>query len=388
MATQEVLITPASGKIEFKDISGGTILSTIKDIDGVLYLIPSSSSVVITGNLTVNGTNTTLNSTTLTVDDIHIEIGSVDTPTDITANGGGIILKGSTDKSILWDNANDNWTLNQHVNIPSSYVYKINNVSILSADTLGSSVINSSLTSVGTITTGTWSATTIAVNKGGTGITSYAIGDLLYASGTTTLAKLADVATGSALISGGVGVAPSWGKIGLTTHISGTLAVGNGGTGTATQFTTGSIVFTGASGVYSQNNGNLFWDNSNNRLGIGTASPSTRLEVMNSASATLLKLSTTAVDSEASISLANDARTYVLLVRGSEGDKLAIRDSTAGVDRITVDNSGNVGIGVTTPLEKNHIAGNIRIDDASGNAGFKLAYNNTSKTLDFIWVGA
>lgn len=67
--------------------------------------------------------------------------------------------------------------------------------------------------------------------NGGTGQSSYAVGDLLYASTTTALSKLADVATGNALISGGVGVAPSWGKIGLTTHVSGTLAVGNGGTG-------------------------------------------------------------------------------------------------------------------------------------------------------------
>jgi hypothetical protein len=56
----------------------------------------------------------------------------------------------------------------------------------------------------------------------------------LYADTTTTLAKLPDVATGNALISGGVGVAPAWGKIGLTTHVSGTLAVGNGGTGATT----------------------------------------------------------------------------------------------------------------------------------------------------------
>lgn len=65
-------------------------------------------------------------------------------------------------------------------------------------------------------------------------IANYVIGDILYASSTTALSSLADVATGNALISGGVGVAPSWGKIGLTTHISGTLAVGNGGTGVIT----------------------------------------------------------------------------------------------------------------------------------------------------------
>ncbi len=71
---------------------------------------------------------------------------------------------------------------------------------------------------------------TITAAKGGTGQTSYAVGDLLYASTTSALSKLADVATGNALISGGVGVAPSYGKIGLTTHVSGVLPVANGGT--------------------------------------------------------------------------------------------------------------------------------------------------------------
>lgn len=85
-------------------------------------------------------------------------------------------------------------------------------------------------------TTGTASNVTgtVAAANGGTGQTTYAVGDLLYASATNALSKLADVATGNALISGGVGVAPSYGKVGLTTHISGTLAVGNGGTGATT----------------------------------------------------------------------------------------------------------------------------------------------------------
>ena len=52
---------------------------------------------------------------------------------------------------------------------------------------------------------------------GGTGLTSYTVGDLLYANTTTTLAKLADVVTGNALRSGGVGVASSrdGGKTGI-----------------------------------------------------------------------------------------------------------------------------------------------------------------------------
>lgn len=75
---------------------------------------------------------------------------------------------------------------------------------------------------------------TVTAAKGGTGFTSYTIGDVLYANGASTLAKLSAVATGNALISGGAGAAPSWGKVGLTTHISGTLAIGNGGTGATT----------------------------------------------------------------------------------------------------------------------------------------------------------
>jgi len=70
--------------------------------------------------------------------------------------------------------------------------------------------------------------------NGGTGQSVYAVGDILYASTTTALAKLPDVATGNVLISGGIGAAPSYGKVGLTTHISGTLPVANGGTGATT----------------------------------------------------------------------------------------------------------------------------------------------------------
>jgi len=88
---------------------------------------------IICNDLTVNGTTTTINSTTLQVDDKNIELGTVETPSDITADGGGITLKGATDKTIIWDNTNYNWTLNQNINTPSTFVYKINNVTVLSA---------------------------------------------------------------------------------------------------------------------------------------------------------------------------------------------------------------------------------------------------------------
>jgi hypothetical protein len=105
---------------------------------------------------------------------------------------------------------------------------------------------------------------TITAAKGGTGQTSYAVGDLLYANTTTTLAKLADVATGNALISGGVGVAPSWGKIGLTTHVSGTLPVANGGTNASSASITAFNNITGysASGATGTTTTNLVFSTS------------------------------------------------------------------------------------------------------------------------------
>jgi hypothetical protein len=98
------------------------------------------------------------------------------------------------------------------------------------------------VTGVGTLTAGTWTATAIGAVYGGTGLSSYAVGDILYADTTTSLAKLADVAVGNALISGGVASAPSYGKIGLATHVSGTLPVANGGTGATTSTGSGAVV--------------------------------------------------------------------------------------------------------------------------------------------------
>lgn len=85
-------------------------------------------------------------------------------------------------------------------------------------------------------------ASPVGVPDGGTGITSYTTGDLLYANSANSLTKLAAVATGNVLRSGGVGTAPAWGKTVLTTDVSGTLPVANGGTGTTTSTGTGDVV--------------------------------------------------------------------------------------------------------------------------------------------------
>ena len=155
-------------------ISGGTV----------------SSNLTISGNLTVNGTTTTVNSTTVTVDDKNIELGSTASPSDAGADGGGITLKGTTDKTFNWVDATDSWTSSEHIDLASGKEFKINGTGVLSGSALGSGVTGSSLTSVGTLTSGTWSASTIAVNKGGTGQTSFTNGQLLIGNSTgNTLSK-------------------------------------------------------------------------------------------------------------------------------------------------------------------------------------------------------
>jgi hypothetical protein len=158
-------------------ISGGTGVTTTATNQSISIAIGQAvnttsnvtfNDLVVNGNLTVNGTTTTINSTVVSVDDITFELGSVASPTDVTANGGGIVLKGATDKTITWSSVG--WTSSEDFNLVTGKQFKINGTNVLSATTLGSSVINSSLTSVGTIGTGTWQGTVIAPTYGGTGV--------------------------------------------------------------------------------------------------------------------------------------------------------------------------------------------------------------------------
>ena len=134
--------------------------------------VATGTSLVLSGDLTVNGTTTTVNSTTLTVDDKNIELGSTVSPTDAGADGGGITLKGATDKTFNWVDATDSWTSSEHLNLLTGKKFYINGTEVLSGTTLGSGVTGSSLTSVGTIATGVWNGTAIAIANGGTGSTS------------------------------------------------------------------------------------------------------------------------------------------------------------------------------------------------------------------------
>ena len=172
-------------------------------------------------------------------------------PSNAYSDGGGITVKGTSDKTFNFVSSNLSWTSSENIDLASGKAFKIAGSNVLSGSTLGSGVTDSSLTSVGTIATGVWNGTAIGVDYGGTGQTSYTDGQLLIGnSNGNTLSK--------ATITGGNGVTVTNGNGSINldvdlkangglviestelaldlgaTSITGTLGTGDGGTGIST----------------------------------------------------------------------------------------------------------------------------------------------------------
>jgi len=167
-----------------------------------------SNNLTVSGDLTVQGNTTTLNTATLVVEDKNIVLANVGSPTDITADGAGFTIKGATDKTLNWVDATDAWTSSEHFNIVTGKSFYIGGSAVLSNTTLASSVITSSLTTVGTIGTGVWQGTAIGIAYGGTGSTTAgdartALGLAIGSNVQAYSAQLAALAANTATIDGG-----------------------------------------------------------------------------------------------------------------------------------------------------------------------------------------
>ncbi len=154
--------------------SSGTILANVSSSGE--FTVPS---LTVSGNFTVNGTTTNINSTNLVVEDKNIILGDVETPTDITADGGGITLKGTTDKTFNWVDSTDSWTSSEHINLASGKSYSMNGTALkdvsetLTNKTLTSPTIDTPLLTLSTTSSTTdgriaWDSTNDKILVGGT----------------------------------------------------------------------------------------------------------------------------------------------------------------------------------------------------------------------------
>ena len=198
-------VTSISGTTNKIDVSAstGAVTVTLPDSVSLTQDLTVGRNLTVTGDLTVNGNTVTVNASTLVVEDKNIVLANTASPSDSSADGGGLTILGTTNHTFNWINATDAWTSSEHMDIASGKEYRINGTKVLDSGSLGTGITASSLTSLGTISTGVWEGTAVGVAYGGTGATtaSTARNNLGLAIGTDVQAYSGDLAAIAGLTS-------------------------------------------------------------------------------------------------------------------------------------------------------------------------------------------
>jgi len=218
----------------------------------------------------------------------------------------------------------------------------------------------------GSITSATWNGATIATNRGGTGLTSFTSGGAVYATSTSALT-------------------------------TGTLPVASGGTGLTT-LTAGYIPFGAGTSAFGSN-ANLFWDNTNSRLGLGTLSPTQKISIIGASfvgssfngqsfgdnAAERLRIGYKNGTPDTGLvpaQIITDTSTLQFASRDNSIGTITFATGTGIPERMRLDSSGNVGIGTSSPSFKLDVTGNIRTSLGAMIQGSSLTATASQVTVD------
>jgi hypothetical protein len=134
----------------FVESANRTVNFYREELESEVYV---GGNLTVQGNFEVKGEITTVSSSILTVEDKNIELARIAEPTDAYADGGGIIVKGASDHSLLWSLAGASWDSTEHINLVSGKSFKIDGVDVVTATSLGTSITSiPGVTSFGTQT--------------------------------------------------------------------------------------------------------------------------------------------------------------------------------------------------------------------------------------------
>ena len=388
LTSGRVVLAGASGELE--DNAALAFNGTQLDVDG---------DVVITGDLTVEGASTILETETVKVEDKNIELGVVASPTDTTADGGGITLKGATDKTLNWVNATDAWTSSEPLDLPAG------------ADTAPALFFN------GDTNTGLYSpgADQVAISTNGTGrlfvdssgdlkvIQAGANGNIRYLDlevygGTATdgngvlrfkRSRSSVDGTQTAVGNNTLGEIAFLGSDGSSFVQGASIKASGFGTWSGTDRASYITFSTVADGTTTLNERLRITDDG--KLGLGTSSPNSLLETLGTSSGgevqgIRLTNSSTATSSSSSIifnlSTAAAVNAKIQAIRTnsptSSDTELAFSQLRNGTleERLRIDSLGRVGIGTTSPQGP--------LDVVTGSSGAIFRFDSASTWLNIL----
>jgi len=397
-------VTPASLQSKISDSTSTASATTIASSQAVKSAsdvanaaLPRAGGTVtgnltVSGDLTVNGTTTTIDTTTLIVEDKNIEMGVVATPTDATADGGGITLKGATDKTINWVNATDAWTFSEHVNIANAKEYRIAGASVLNATTLRLNEatttnplkIEQNATEARIQTTATQPL--ILAGQDGVGSTS----DIRFE--TRGIQRLRITSDGNV----GIGTTSPSSLLNIKGNnavltIEDSDNVGNTSIAFASTLGTQSVIRTtsDSSGRLQFETGGsprLAIDSSGN-VGIGTTNPvDGKLEVFHTGFQVALKTS----GATANLGIGMFSNGGFVGTRGNNGGaEDVLRFGTSGQERLRIDSAGRLLVGTSSSRAQAGLTGRIQLEGTNFNTSTLQIINNNNNDVNgsFITLG-